>query len=176
MAKKRRITPIPVPSKVPPPKDIPLVRDTASYFAPDPEPAPGPKSKGTGAVVVHHAVTFLQIVMVLGFGTWTYLTFRNADFFTTSQLTQSSPLEPYAVANQIQRISLGLRVHEALNERLPSTLNPLVDDHVLLPSDIAHPKGQQYAYTPLGDNFSLTAIEPVESGDAAPEEPGMTFE
>lgn len=176
MAKKRRITPIPVPSKVPPPKDIPLVRDTASYFAPDPEPVQSPKSKGTGAVVVHHVVTFLQIVMVLGFGTWTYMTFRNTDFFTTSQLAERSPIEPYAVANQLQRIHLALRVHEALNDRLPSTLIPLVDDHILLPSDVAHPAGRTYEYTSLGDDFRLTSDDPVNEDKDVPVGQGLTFD
>lgn len=173
MARKRRATPLDIPKSIELPDDLPIIQDTATYFSPDPEEKP--TKQGAGAVVVHHLVTFLQIVVVMGFGIWAYLTFKNVDFFENSAVAETSPLEPYAAANQLLRINTALRVYEALNEELPRNLEGLVDENILLVDDLSYPGNREFLYERRADTFDLTLVpraRPVESRS----EEGIVFD
>jgi len=173
MARKKRATPIDVPKSIPFPDDLPILQDTATYFSPDPEEKP--TKQGTGAVVVHHLVTFLQIVVVMGFGIWAYLTFKNVDFFENTAVAQTSPLEPYATANQLLRIRTALRVYEALNEEFPRNLESLIDEKILLIDDLSYPGNREFVYERRADSFELSVVPRALQVESSPEE-GLVFD
>lgn len=161
MARKRRATPIDIP-KLPNTDELPVLQDTATYFQPDPEPEPKKKkSKGAGAVVVHHVVTFLQILMVLGLGIWAYLTFKDVDFFSSRQDARVSALEPYAASAQVARVRGALEVYRALNDEYPRQLQSLVDENILLRDDLLYPLGRTFDYERRADEYTLKQSELV---------------
>jgi hypothetical protein len=154
MSRKRIPSPIDIPFELP--DDLPVMHDNQELVLEVPE-ATKASSKGVGAVVVHHVVTFLQVVMVLGLGAWSYVTYKNTDAFVAPRAGERNALEPYVVESQLQRIEAALRVYEALNEKYPVTLDVLVDEGLLLPSDVAYPSRVAYRYQRFGEGFKLEA-------------------
>jgi hypothetical protein len=152
MSRKKMPTPISVPIEMP--DDLPIIRDNSELMFSQ-EEVVKKSSKGVGAVVVHHVVTFLQILMVLALGAWSYVTYKNTELFVAPEPGQRNALEPYLVDAQIQRLDQALRVYEALNEKFPVTLDVLVEEGLLEPSDLDYPASSIYRYQRFGEGFKL---------------------
>lgn len=121
------------------------------------ETAPQAKSgRGLGAVVLHHTVTALMLVLILALGVWAYLTFRKADFFEGPDQESVSRLDHYGTLAQGQRIRFALRVYYRLDGRYPANLQELVDRGLLLQSDLYYPSREEgYGYERTGSGYRL---------------------
>lgn len=160
MARKRIPSPIDIPFEMP--DDLPIVQDNQELMFTEEEVKTAGKN-GVGAVVVHHVVTFLQVVLSLGLLAWSYVTFKSASFLDKTAAATSHELEAYVVESQMQRIDQALRVYEALNEKYPVTLEILVEEGYLVASDLRYPRGASYSYQRFGEGFKLEAPVSVVS-------------
>lgn len=168
MARKRIPSPIDIPFEMP--DDLPIVQDNQELMLDEQEVKSAGKN-GVGAVVVHHVVTFLQVVLILGLLAWSYVTFKSASFLDKSASQTSHELESYVIEGQMQRIDQALRVYEALNEKFPVTLELLVEEGYLAPSDLRYPRGASYSYQRFGEGFKLEA--PVTATKDDPTSPDV---
>ncbi|MEZ4460463.1 MAG: hypothetical protein R3E66_12215 [bacterium] len=172
MTRKKLPTPISIPYELP--DDLPLVSDNSELRLADAEVASA-SHKGVGAVVVHHLVTFFQILLLLAVGAWTYVTYKNTPAFAAPEAGQRNALQPYVVESQIQRIDQALRVYESLNEKYPVSLDLLVEDGLLQASDVDYPSGTTYRYQRFGEGFKLEGPRIVAPVDA-PEGDALIFD
>ena len=172
MSRRKLPTPISVPIEMP--DDLPIIRDNSELLFPQ-DVVATKSSKGVGAVVVHHVVTFLQILMVLGLGAWSYVTYKNTALFEAPEPGQRNALEPYVVDAQVQRIEQALRVYEALNEKFPVTLDVLVEDGLLEPSDLDYPASSVYRYQRFGESFKLEGPR-TQTNTSASQEDALIFD
>lgn len=143
--------------------------DTAPHNAAD------ARQSGMGAVILHHSVTALLIMLVIALAVWSYLSFRNTDFFEAP--TQNSRLGSYVEGAQKQRIHFALDVYYRLDGRYPLTLDELVERQLLQPSDLYYPataptSGEQYVYERVQDTYTLEFARPLPAPPSdAPGEP-----
>ena len=115
-----------------------------------------------GAVVLHHTVTALMLVLIIALGVWAYLTFRKTSFFHAPDAEVGSRTESYALAAQNQRIRFALRVYFRLDGRYPAALDELVERGLLLPSDLFYPSGTgSFDYKRTASGYTLE-IQPSE--------------
>ncbi len=174
--RKDRRTPIPIP--VDHDGDLPILHDNSELGLDDAdvEEAKRKGSKGVGAVVVHHMVTVLQVVLVVLLGAWAYVTYSKTDFFAAPNPDERSAIEPYAVEGQVLRIEYALSVYYSLNEKYPVVLTSLVDDGLLQESDITYPGGMdRYRYQRFGDGFKLIVAR-EEAPQPAADDDALIFE
>lgn len=132
------------------------------------------RRSGVGAVVLHHTVTALMIILILSLGIWSYLSFRNTGFFQQPDLSESFRLEDHAAAAQKQRLEFALEVFQRLDGRYPMNLEELVERNLILPSDLGYPPspGDQKArfiYRRDADTYTLTWTRSAE--ETAPPAP-----
>src|SRR5690554_6969035 len=110
-----------------------------------PETSPNPavisptdtRRSGMGAVVLHHSVTALMIMLIIALGVWSYLSFRSTDFFQAAD--RDSRIGAYVEDAQKARIHFALDVFFRLDGRYPLTLDELVERNLLDPSDLHYP-------------------------------------
>lgn len=114
-----------------------------------------------GAVVLHHTVTALMLVLILALSVWAYLTFRQASFFHAPDDRADSRVETYVLESQLQRVEFALAVYFRLEARYPSNLDQLVSRGLLLESDLFYPSGpDRLAYERTADGYSLELAAP----------------
>lgn len=128
-----------------------LTAETADY-------KPG---SGMGAVVVHHLVTAMLVVLAVALGTWGYLSFSKVrDGFLSEKRTR--PFEHQALAAQSERLHFALAVFFALYGNYPPSLEGLVDEGLLQPSDLEYPPGpSSIVYERVGDSYRLIVEKTV---------------
>ncbi len=176
MTRKRLPSPIPIDRSE---SELDLVRENREMELTEDELADAQKrgSNGVGAVVVHHTVTFLQVLMVVVLATWAYVTFSESSFLTSADPNERSALEPYVVNAQLQRVEEALEVYRALEETYPPTLQTLVDRGILQPDDITYPVGAEiYNYQRFGDGFKLFAPPRYTATDERESEESLIFD
>ncbi len=125
---------------------------------PEPSGAPQPaNNKGAlGAVVLHHTVTALMLVLILALGVWAYLTFRKTSFFQPPDARAHTRVDAYALLAQRQRIRFALGVYFRLDGRYPRSLDELVQRGLLLPSDLYYPAGEgHFRYRRTASGYAL---------------------
>ena len=124
--------------------------------------APTPRKNGLAALVIHHSITVLILVLFLALGVWGYLTFQSTDFFASVDRSEfEAELRPALVEAQHQRLEVALHVANHLNGRYPGRLAELVEMGLLLESDLYYPSGGlQWLYTRQGDSFTLELAMP----------------
>lgn len=165
--KKRRPSSIPVPEYD---DEMEVIHDNAELM----KEVNG--AKGVGAVVVHHLVTGLQLVMILILGAWGYLTYRDAAFFAQPNPDDRSSLTGFAVEGQVVRLEYALSVYYALNEKYPPSMTTLVDDGILIHSDLTYPDGKdRYKYQRFGDGYKLI-VDRLEETEAETDVDTIIFE
>lgn len=126
-----------------------------------PQGEPAQQGQALGAVVLHHTVTAVMLVLVLALSVWAYLTFRNAQFFHTPDDGADSRVESYLLEAQHQRVEFALSVYYRLEERYPSQLRQLVSRGLLLESDLYYPSGRdRLDYERTADGYSLEIVAP----------------
>ena len=114
------------------------------------------KPRGLGAVVIHHTVTLLMLVMIIAIGVWTFLTFRDSNFFQAPKGDDMTRTSIYMARAQVERIESALRVYHRLEDNYPSDLQALVDRNLLLPSDLYYPSPNvEYVYRRSGSSYEL---------------------
>jgi hypothetical protein len=124
--------------------------------------SPAKKSAGIAALIVHHSITVLILVLFLALGVWSYLTFQNADFFASvDRQAHVNELRPAVVEAQSQRLHFAIEVYQQLTGRTPGSLNELVEMGFLRESDLYYPGGPNiWVYERLPDGFRLTRENP----------------
>ncbi|RAL23611.1 hypothetical protein DL240_05480 [Lujinxingia litoralis] len=129
-------------------------------------PSPG-RPSGLAVLVLHHSVTVVILVLFIGIGVWSYLTFQKTDFFVAVDRDNlQAQLSPPLLEAQRQRIDMALQVYARIHEHYPANLRELVDQGLLLPSDLYYPAGSElWAYQRDVDSFELTLI--LSQGDPA---------
>jgi hypothetical protein len=118
------------------------------------------RRSGMGAVVLHHSVTALMLMLIIALGVWSYLSFRTTSFFQAPAASESSRVEAFVEEAQKQRIRFALRVFHRLDGRYPLTLDELVERNLLLPSDLEYPSGAsspgaRFSYQREADGYTL---------------------
>jgi hypothetical protein len=102
---------------------------------------PPPRKAGIATLLLHHSITVLILILLLGLGVWSYLNFQHADFFATvDRQALRTHIEPPLIEAQQQRITNAIEVSTLLNNRPPPALDDLVDQGLLLPSDLYYPR------------------------------------
>src|SRR5690554_7364267 len=66
------------------------------------------RRSGMGAVVLHHSVTALMIMLIIALAVWSYLSFRSTDFFQAPD--RDSRIAAYVEGAQKDRIHFALNV------------------------------------------------------------------
>lgn len=140
-------------SKMPPPPDEP--GDDASR---------APKKPGVATLILHHSITVLILILVLALGVWSYLNFQGTDFFAAIDRDAfEAELHPSLDDAQHRRFSTAIETYGLLNDRYPTHLDDLVEEGLLLPSDLYYPRGpDSWSYERQSDGFLL---EPNRTGD-----------
>lgn len=114
-----------------------------------------------GAVVLHHTVTAVMLVLILAIGVWAYLTFRNTSFFQAPDEQADTRTETYLLEAQLQRVEFALGVYFRLQERYPSDLSQLVDRGLLRESDLYYPSGRdRLVYSRTAGGYELDLATP----------------
>jgi hypothetical protein len=121
------------------------------------------------ALIIHHVITVLILVGALVLSVWGYLHFRKQGFFYEQESAQASPLERRLELNQRERISLAIRAYYQLHNNWPLSLDQLVAEGLLLPSDLSYPS-PRVVYSLRTEN-GRPAIDVKRLSDAAPPEP-----
>ncbi len=122
---------------------------------------------GVGAVVVHHSISVVLLVLITAIGTWAFLTYRHTGLVTRADRQAPSFYQPYAVDAQQQRLAFALEVYQRLNDRYPSDLASLVDAGLLQASDLHYPPGRtQIQYRRTSSEYRLDVVAPAP--EAAP--------
>lgn len=172
MKRKKIPTPISIPFEMP--DDLPWVHDN-SELQPTEEEVARAGNKGVGAVVVHHVVTFLQLLLLITLLAWTYVAYKNAPALAAPNADQRNPLQPFVIDAQLQRLQQALDVYEALNGKYPVSLDLLVESGLLEVSDIDYPAGTAYRYQRFGEGYKLEAPRRAPPRDAN-EEDALIFD
>jgi hypothetical protein len=114
---------------------------------------------GVARTIMHHAITLMLILGVLGMGAWVFLNFRSNKVPRAAAIIETSNLESDAISGQLQRIRFALEVHRRAKNQYPLTLANLVEQHYLLDSDLNYP-AVTYRYLRKSDSYEL---EPVNA-------------
>ena len=131
---------------------------------PTPPPAaPPPPSRAEragaplAALIVHHSITFLILVLFLALGVWAYLTFQDEEFFATvDRQAFEEELRPSQIEAQHQRLDFAIQVARQLTGRTPASLDELVEMGFLLESDLYYPRGpNQWVFERTPDGYIL---------------------
>jgi len=164
MSNKRHRDPIPLPDDSG--RELDIVRENTELNPPDADVGQFESGPGLGAVVVHHTVTALLLILLVALGTWSYLTFRGTSFLDMPDAKERATFETFAVDSQVQRIRFALEVYDRLYEKYPATLETLVDEGLLQPDDVYYPPGDvRYVYQRVGNDYRL-AVTREEVSDA----------
>lgn len=139
-----------------------------SSGSPDRQPRDdGEASTGLIALIVHHSITVLILVLVLGLSIWGYLNFQDTDFFATVDTEQfDARLHPPLERAQAQRIEVSLEVYSLVYDSHPVQLQEVVDAGLLVPADLYYPRGPgSWSYERLGDGYRLEpAVDEDDEG------------
>lgn len=165
------------PSATPTPRQSPKLTppQQASQAQPNPQ-ATHPEARetnsrptdtrrsGMGAVVLHHSVTALMIMLIFALAVWSYLSFRNTDFFEAPAKT--SRVATYVETAQKERIRFALEVIYRLDGRYPLKLEELVERNLLAPSDLYYPlkstsPRHQFSYERTQKSYTLDFARPA---------------
>ncbi|TXD37666.1 hypothetical protein FRC98_08225 [Lujinxingia vulgaris] len=130
-------------------------------------PVPPGKRAGLATLVLHHSVTVIILVLFIGIGVWSYLTFQKTDFFVQVDRDDlQARLTPPLIEAQRQRIEMAIATSYRLEDRYPASLQELVDRGLLLQSDLYYPSATElWLYSRGVDSFELTLQLP--EGDTA---------
>ena len=116
------------------------------------------KAKGTGAMLLHHVVTFVLVAGVLALGVWGYLAYKNGKSFFSYEATGPSPIRAYQVKTQVERIELAGRTFYRIHDNHPTSLNELVQEGLLTPRDLQTPDNSvNYKMNIVNDVFTVTS-------------------
>jgi hypothetical protein len=127
----------------------------------DQQESPDSPGAGLGAVVLHHTVTALLLVLIIALGVWAYLTFRKTNFFETPDPSAVTRVQTYALEAQASRIRFALGVHYRLDGRYPADLSDLVERGLLLSSDLYYPAGTAaLSYRRTASGYALERTTP----------------
>lgn len=169
------------------PHNLPRPPDLPTQLEPEPLPQPTPTptraennptdapQRGMGAIVLHHSVTALMIMLIIALAVWSYLSFRNTHFFEAP--SQDTRVGSYVEGAQKQRIHFALDVFYRLDGRYPLTLNELVERNLLEASDLYYPAKSATAHPPFTykrtpKKYTLEFASPLPSRPSdAPAEP-----
>ncbi len=116
-----------------------------------------------GTVVVHHVVTALLIGACLAIGTWTYLTYKSTSFFAPVADGSDKSLQPYMIKAQSDRLHKAIQVYYKINAKYPASLDDVVAEKILEPSDPYYPPNSEFRYRKLASSYSLEVITIVNS-------------
>ncbi len=138
--------------------------------APPPQPSekiPPPKKTSVATLLLHHSITVLILSLLLGLGVWSYLNFKNADFFATvDRQALRAHIEPPLIEAQRQRITNAVEISTLLHNRPPARLDDLVDQGLLLPSDLYYPRANPlWHYERHPEGYTLRFIDDNEVDD-----------
>jgi len=117
-----------------------------------------PEDSGSGAVVIHHVVTVVLIIACFAIGTWSYLTFKSTSFFLPVKDGSEKSLKPYLVKSQEDRLRRAINVYYKMNGNYPSSLDDIVDDKILVPSDPYYPPNSEFRYEKLASSYALEIV------------------
>lgn len=150
---KRDHSPIPMSNDSSP---LEVVHENHELFPADANVDEFESGGGAGAVVVHHAITVILVLMCLALATWAYLTFKNASFFVANG-EQQRTLEPFVVEAQTDRIKVALDVFYRLNDKYPARLEELVTEGILDGTDPLYPPSEttSIVYRKSGATYEL---------------------
>lgn len=167
---KRPVQPIEIPDNISVPESV---------IKPDPfsEPPPKPdkptqktapkksKTSSLGVVIFHHTITVFILLLLLGVGVWSYLTFSTSSFFVPGNAAATPPAaQSHIIQAQLQRIATTLETYEVIHERYPARLEELVDSGLLLPSDLYYPLvNKTYHYVRYQQSYDLSVIDKAQS-------------
>lgn len=127
----------------------------------DDSPAEATEDGGLGAVVLHHTVTALLLVLVVALGVWAYLTFRKSNFFEPPDPDAVTEVQSFALEAQMNRIRFALGVYYRLDGRYPADLSDLVERGLLLSSDLYYPAGASaLSYRRTASGYVLERASP----------------
>ena len=145
--------PIPMPNDSSP---LDVIHDNHELFPADANIEEFEEGSGAGAVVVHHAITAILVVMCLGLATWAYLTFKKASFFEPSTENQRT-IEPFVVQAQVDRIRVAIDVYYKLFDKYPNALEELVVAGILDATDPLYPPSptSSIVYRKTGPSYEL---------------------
>lgn len=128
-----------------------------------------------GAVVLHHSVTALMIMLIIALAVWCYLSFRSTDFFQAPD--RDSRIGAYVEGAQKDRVHFALDVFFSLDGHYPLSLDELVERNLLAPSDLYYPAkttgtAETFTYERTHKKYTLELASPLPSSpDDAPAEP-----
>ena len=140
----------------------------SSHDAGPPQPtekiAP-PKKASIATLLLHHSITVLILILLLGLGVWSYLNFQQAEFFATvDRQALRAHVEPPLTDAQQARITNAVEVWRLLHNRPPASLDDLVDQGLLLPSDLYYPRARPlWHYERRPEGYTL---RPIDERDA----------
>ncbi len=119
------------------------------------------KATSLSVIVFHHAITVFILLLLLGVGVWSYLTFSKSSFFVPGNTSNTPPAaHTHIVQAQLKRIATTLETFEVIHERYPARLEELVDAGLLLPSDLYYPlASNSYHYARYQQSYELSLID-----------------
>lgn len=116
------------------------------------------EAKGTGAMLLHHLITFVLVAGVLALGVWGYLAYKNGKSFFSYEATGPSPIRAYQVKTQVERIELAGQTFYRIHDNHPSSLNELVQEGLLTPKDLQTPDNSvNYKMQIINDVLTVTS-------------------
>ncbi len=124
-----------------------------------------PKPSSLGVVIFHHTITVFILLLLLGVGVWSYLTFSTSSFFVPGNAAATPPAaQSHIVQAQLRRIATTLETYEVIHERYPARLEELVESGLLLPSDLYYPLvNKTYHYVRYQQSYDLGVIDNAQS-------------
>ena len=114
---------------------------------------------GVARTIMHHTITLVLILGVLGLGAWIFLNFRSSKVPRAEAFATVSTLESDAISGQLKRIRFALEVHRRAQNAYPLTLEELVEKKYLLDSDLTYP-AVTYRYLKKSRSYEL---EPAQA-------------
>lgn len=119
-------------------------------------------SEKTGTVVIHHVVTIVLIVACFAIGTWAYLTFKSTSFFVPVKAGSEKSLQPYMVKAQSDRLHKAINVYFIMNDKFPASLDDVVAEKILSPTDPFYPPNSEFRYEKLANTYSLEVLTVID--------------
>ena len=115
---------------------------------------------GVATLILHHSITVLILVMVIGLGVWSYLNLQSTDLFASVDRAElEAELHPPLTTAQSQRIETAAEVYHLVYDAYPSNLDELVEAGFLLPSDVYYPRGHNsWSYERHTEGFTLEQV------------------